>query len=566
MDLEQRLDELEGLGLHRRMRMVSGPQGPRIVLDGKPVLLLCSNNYLGLADHPRVREAAADAAMRWGVGAGAARGASGTMTVHRRLEERPRGLLRSPAPRCCSAPATSPPSGSCRRWPRRAAWSSPTSSTTPRWPTAARWPRPRRRVYRHGDVEHLAALMAAGRGTPMLVVTDSVFSTDGDVAPLEDHRRPRPTHRARLVVDEAPRDRLPRPGRARRGGRGGPRRRGRRDDRLAWQGAGLLRRLRGLRRDDRALPAQRARTLLASSAPPPPAVAGRWPRSSCSTSSPTASRSCRPTPTRCATELAREGFETAGSRTQVVPIVVGDAGLAVRVADAALERGRVRGDAAPADRARRHLAAAAGRDGLPHEGRAARGAPQVLGRAALQAGFRPAAGIPVAATQGVARRYRRGAAPVRRSGSGRRRPSRLTAAAATRPAGSALALGGHLHDRRVDEPLDGRDRRRCRPRRRPAAAPAAPRSARDGRQRGRQRAARGGAACAAETARSAATSMRVASARPGRAATAAKTSPIVAPSTCSSSSQPSGWPTLMITMPPGASRSRASSKNSRVVR
>ena len=52
------------------MRLVSGPQGPRVVLDGKPVLLLCSNNYLGLADHPRVREAAADAAMRWGVGAG----------------------------------------------------------------------------------------------------------------------------------------------------------------------------------------------------------------------------------------------------------------------------------------------------------------------------------------------------------------------------------------------------------------------------------------------------------------------------------------------------------------
>ena len=59
-----------------------------MLLDGKPVLLLCSNNYLGLADHPRVREAAADAAMRWGVGAGASRLVSGTMTIHRRLEER----------------------------------------------------------------------------------------------------------------------------------------------------------------------------------------------------------------------------------------------------------------------------------------------------------------------------------------------------------------------------------------------------------------------------------------------------------------------------------------------
>src|ERR687893_233869 len=82
------LDELKERGRYRRLRMVSGPQGPRVVLDGRPVLLLCSGNSLGLADHPRVREAAADAAMRWGVGAGAARVASGTMTLHRRLEER----------------------------------------------------------------------------------------------------------------------------------------------------------------------------------------------------------------------------------------------------------------------------------------------------------------------------------------------------------------------------------------------------------------------------------------------------------------------------------------------
>src|SRR5919204_154080 len=62
-EIEQRLDELKALGLHRRMRLVSGPQGPRVVLDGRPVLLLCSNNCLGFADHPRVREAAADAGL-----------------------------------------------------------------------------------------------------------------------------------------------------------------------------------------------------------------------------------------------------------------------------------------------------------------------------------------------------------------------------------------------------------------------------------------------------------------------------------------------------------------------
>src|SRR3954467_10434323 len=85
-DIAERLEDLKERDLYRRMRLVSGPQGPRVLLDGRPVLLLCSNNYLGLADHPRVREAAAEAAMRYGVGAGASRLVSGNMTVHRRLE------------------------------------------------------------------------------------------------------------------------------------------------------------------------------------------------------------------------------------------------------------------------------------------------------------------------------------------------------------------------------------------------------------------------------------------------------------------------------------------------
>jgi len=51
IEIEARLAELQSLGLRRRTRLVSGPQGPHVLLDGKPVLLLCSNNYLGLADH-----------------------------------------------------------------------------------------------------------------------------------------------------------------------------------------------------------------------------------------------------------------------------------------------------------------------------------------------------------------------------------------------------------------------------------------------------------------------------------------------------------------------------------
>src|ERR671937_2859586 len=87
-DVANRLEDLRRTGLYRRRRLIEGPQGPRVLLDGAEVLLLCSNNYLGLADHPRVRQAAAAAAERFGAGAGASRLISGNMAPHRRLEER----------------------------------------------------------------------------------------------------------------------------------------------------------------------------------------------------------------------------------------------------------------------------------------------------------------------------------------------------------------------------------------------------------------------------------------------------------------------------------------------
>jgi 7-keto-8-aminopelargonate synthetase-like enzyme len=85
IDVAARLSELRRSGLHRRLRLIEGPQGPRVLLDGGEVLLLCSNNYLGLADHPKVRRAAAEAAERFGAGAGASRLISGTMSLHRTL-------------------------------------------------------------------------------------------------------------------------------------------------------------------------------------------------------------------------------------------------------------------------------------------------------------------------------------------------------------------------------------------------------------------------------------------------------------------------------------------------
>ena len=244
---------------YRRMRLVSGPQGPRVVLDGKPVLLLCSNNYLGLADHPRVREAAADAAMRWGVGAGASRLVSG----HDDAPPPAGGAARDVRGHAGGAAVRLRLPGQHRRragaGAAAARSSSPTSSTTPRSSTAAGSPRAETFVYRHGDVEHLAWGLRQADGRGALIVTDGVFSMDGDVAPLAEIVELARRHDVRVVVDEAHGTGALGPGRARRGRRGRARRRGRRDRRHARQGARLLRRLRRLRPRDGALPRQHAR-------------------------------------------------------------------------------------------------------------------------------------------------------------------------------------------------------------------------------------------------------------------------------------------------------------------
>src|SRR5262249_24441239 len=139
--------------------LVSGPQGPRVVLDGKPVLLLCSNNYLGFADHPRVREAAADAAMRWAVGAGASRVVSGTMTIHRRLEEALCEFER-PAAAVLFGPGPRPTAGVAQPLGARGGPFSRDEPTPPSIAGGCRLSGAPVAAYRHCDPEHLAWTIA----------------------------------------------------------------------------------------------------------------------------------------------------------------------------------------------------------------------------------------------------------------------------------------------------------------------------------------------------------------------------------------------------------------------
>ena len=202
-EIEDRLAEIERLDLSRRLRLISGPQGPRVLLDGQPVLLLCSNNYLGLADHPRVREAAAEAAMRWGAGAGASRLVSGTMTIHRRLEER---LAAFKGTESCilfgSGYLANLGAIGALAGPGDVVFSDELNHAS--IIDGCRLSRARVVVYRHLDTEHLAwSLRSHGGDGRRLIATDSVFSMDGDLAPLEEILELARRHRARLLVDEA---------------------------------------------------------------------------------------------------------------------------------------------------------------------------------------------------------------------------------------------------------------------------------------------------------------------------------------------------------------------------
>ena len=201
-DVGDRLSELHAAGLYRRLRLIESPQGPRVTLDGAEVLLLCSNNYLGLADHPRVRQAAADAAERFGAGAGASRLISGNMSIHERLERRladfagyERALLFG------SGYLANLGTVAALAGRGQVVFSDELNHAS--LIDGCRISNAERFVYRHCDLEHLTWGLRKASGRGALIVTDSIFSMDGDVAPIAGLLDLARRHGCRLLVDEA---------------------------------------------------------------------------------------------------------------------------------------------------------------------------------------------------------------------------------------------------------------------------------------------------------------------------------------------------------------------------
>ncbi|HEY1689884.1 MAG TPA: 8-amino-7-oxononanoate synthase [Solirubrobacteraceae bacterium] len=361
-DLEARLREIERRGLRRRMRLIEGPQGPQVLLDGNPVTLLCSNNYLGLAGHPQVREAAAEAALRWGAGAGASRLVSGTMTVHQELE---RSLAEFELTQGCvlfgSGYLANLGVIGALAGPGDVVFSDALNHAS--IIDGCRLSRARTVVYRHLDLEHLewciarelgrgartvgqganAAAGATGRseghGPRALIVTDSVFSMDGDVAPLQEIVELAHRYRAQVMVDEAHATGALGPG-----GRGAVAAAGLQDEVDAV--VGTLGKALGsygayVCASDLTVRylVNVSRPLIFSTAPPPPSIAAAAAALGLLREQPQLAQRLRDAARMLRGALIAEGFAVADSEMHIVPLVARQERAAVELCEAALERG-----------------------------------------------------------------------------------------------------------------------------------------------------------------------------------------------------------------------------------
>jgi glycine C-acetyltransferase len=202
--LKDELATLAADGTLLHTRTLEGPQGARAVYDGRPVINLASNNYLGLANHPRMNAAAAKAASALGAGSGSVRSIAGQMSEHLELERRFASFKRAPAALMFQSGFAS------NAGTVAAILSKEDVIVSDRLNHAsiidgARLSRAEIKVFEHRDAEHAGKLLAetARPGRRQLLITDGVFSMDGDIAPLPDLVEIAERTGAIMMVDDA---------------------------------------------------------------------------------------------------------------------------------------------------------------------------------------------------------------------------------------------------------------------------------------------------------------------------------------------------------------------------
>lgn len=198
--------ELEGLErdeLLWRVRTLQTPSAPHATVDGKKVLVLCSNNYLGLANHPRLKQAAIAATRKYGAGSGSVRVIAGTMSIHLKLEHALAKFKHSES----SITFQSGFATNAGAIPALVDEHDLIISDELNHGSiidGCRLTRAERRVYKHRDVADLEKqFQNTGQYRRVLVITDGVFSMDGDIAPLKDIVKTVQEHGGILYVDDA---------------------------------------------------------------------------------------------------------------------------------------------------------------------------------------------------------------------------------------------------------------------------------------------------------------------------------------------------------------------------
>src|SRR3954468_15618048 len=183
--LAQQLEELKKKGTYFKLRVLDDEQAPECTFDGKHVINLASNNYLGLTTHPKLREAAIEATKKYGVGSGAVRTIAGTMKLHIELEEKIAHFKNVEACVVFQSGFTAN-AGTVSGILGKDDFIVSDELNHASIIDGARLSRAKILVFRHKDVAHAEEQLASIKDQPghKLLITDGVFSMDGDIGPL----------------------------------------------------------------------------------------------------------------------------------------------------------------------------------------------------------------------------------------------------------------------------------------------------------------------------------------------------------------------------------------------
>ena len=200
-DFSAQLAELAGAGLLRRRRILESAQGVHVQADGAPRLSFCSNDYLGLAGHPRLAAAVTEAVARHGVGSGASHLVSGHHALHDALERRLAAFMERPCLLFSSGYMANVGVIGALVGRGDAIFADRLAHAS--LIDGVRLARAQLQRFRHNDPEHLEQLLAGSRARRRLIVVDGVFSMDGDLAPVPELLALAQAYDAWIYVDDA---------------------------------------------------------------------------------------------------------------------------------------------------------------------------------------------------------------------------------------------------------------------------------------------------------------------------------------------------------------------------